>query len=57
LFYFVKIIEMEQDDYIAVRVDVGTKQSLQKLADKNNRKLSDYCRLVLQEAIKKNKKV
>ena len=48
---------MEQDDYIAVRVDVKTKQSLQKLADKSNRKLSDYCRLVLQEAIKKNKKV
>lgn len=43
------------DTLIAIRIDKSLKEKLQKLADKSRRKLSDYCRLIFQEADRKQK--
>lgn len=36
-------------DRIGLRISKDTKKKLKKLADKNKRKLSDYCCIVLEE--------
>lgn len=47
---------MQNDDMIRLRLSKEAKAELQKLADKDNRKLSDYIRLELTKIIEKEKK-
>ena len=43
------------DTSIVIRADQKLKDKLQILADKSRRSLSNYCRLILEEAEKKQK--
>jgi predicted transcriptional regulator len=43
---------MSKDTVIQIRVEPEIKAKLQKMADKDNRKLSDYVRLLIINAIK-----
>jgi antitoxin component of RelBE/YafQ-DinJ toxin-antitoxin module len=47
---------MKNDEMLRLRLDADLKASLQKLADKDHRNLSDYIRLELQKIVDKNKK-
>ena len=47
---------MENDEMIRMRLSKELKAELQSLAEKNNRKLSDYIRLELVKVIEKEKK-
>jgi antitoxin component of RelBE/YafQ-DinJ toxin-antitoxin module len=42
-----------KDEVINIRVDKSMKDQLQKLADKDNRKLGDYVRLQLKQLLEK----
>jgi hypothetical protein len=44
---------MSKDEVIQVRVEPPIKAKLQAMADKDNRKLSDFVRLLILNAIKK----
>lgn len=44
---------MSKDTTIQIRVEPELKKKLQAMADKDNRKLSDYVRLLILKAIKK----
>jgi len=44
------------DESIVIRIEKALKEKLQKLADLSRRSLSDYCRLILEDAKKKQKK-
>jgi len=46
-----------KDDRILIRIEKKQKEKLEKLALKSKRGLSDYIRLVLADAIVKNKRV
>lgn len=47
---------MKNDEALRLRLGKDIKLELQKLADKNDRKLSDYIRLELMKLIEKEKK-
>lgn len=42
---------------LTIRIDKNVKEKLQKLADENKRKFSDYIHLVLELAVEKKLKV
>lgn len=44
---------MTKEDVIQIRVEPQVKAKLQAMADKDNRKLSDFVRLLILNAIKK----
>ena len=44
---------MKRTDSIVIRVEPKTKRELQKMADEDKRKLSDFIRLKLEEIINK----
>jgi len=44
---------MQNDEALRLRLSKDLKVELQKLADKDNRKLSDYIRLVLTKTVEK----
>lgn len=46
-----------KDDRILIRIEKTQKEKLEKLAKKSRREFSDYIRLILADAILKNKKV
>ena len=41
---------------LSIKIDDDSRAELEKLANQDNRKLSDYCRLVLKEHIEKRLK-
>ena len=45
-----------KSEKIIVRVEKDVKKTLQTLAQKDRRELSDYIRILLEDAIKKEKK-
>ena len=45
-----------KSEKIIVRVEKDVKKNLQALAQKDRRELSDYIRIILEDAIKKEKK-
>lgn len=45
--------KMTKEDVIQIRVEPQVKAKLQAMADKDNRKLSDFVRLLILNAIKK----
>lgn len=47
---------MQNDEALRLRLSKDLKDELQKLADKDNRKLSDYIRLVLVKTVEKENK-
>ena len=47
---------MQNDEALRLRLGKELKEELQKLADRDNRKLSDYIRLELIKIIEKEKK-
>lgn len=47
---------MKNDEALRLRLSKDIKDELQKLADKENRKLSDYIRLELVKVVEKGKK-
>jgi antitoxin component of RelBE/YafQ-DinJ toxin-antitoxin module len=47
---------MEKDEALRLRISKDLKADLQKLADKESRKLSDYIRLELIKVVEKKKK-
>jgi len=42
---------MSKDKHIDIRIDRAVKTRLQKIADRNRRKLADYCRGVLERHV------
>lgn len=46
---------MQNDEALRLRLSTEIKDALQKLADRDNRKLSDYVRLELVKVINQNK--
>lgn len=46
-----------KDDRIIIRIEKKQKERLEQLAKKSRREFSDYIRLVLADAVIKNKKV
>ena len=44
-----------KEEIVTIRMDEELKKELQKLADKDERNLSDYIRLILKRFIEKNK--
>jgi predicted transcriptional regulator len=46
----------ENDYFLAIRIPDNLRRELQKLADDDNRKLSDYARLVLVYHVKEKQK-
>lgn len=44
-----------QDQYINIRVDRKLKREIEKLAEKDERALSSYCKKVLREHVAKQK--
>jgi hypothetical protein len=42
-----------KDETITIRIESGLKKALQKMADKEDRKLSDYIHLLLKKAAEK----
>lgn len=49
-------MNMKNDEALRLRLSKDVKDELQKLADKENRKLSDYIRLELIKVIEREKK-
>ena len=47
---------MQNDEALRLRLSKDLKHELQKLADKDSRKLSDYIRLVLVKTVEKENK-
>ena len=47
---------MQNDEFLRIRLNADLKAELQKLADKDNRKLSDFIRLELIKLVEKPKK-
>lgn len=47
---------MKNDDTLRLRLGGGLKTDLQKLADQDKRKLSDYIRIQLEKVVETNKK-
>lgn len=47
----------KKDVRIGVRIDISMKIELQSLADKNDRKLSDFIRLELEKIVRQEKKL
>ena len=47
---------MAHDEALRLRISKETKEGLQKLADKEQRKLSDYIRIELTKLVEKDKK-
>jgi hypothetical protein len=47
---------MQNDEALRLRLNKSTKDELQKLADRENRKLSDYIRLQLIKLVEKEGK-
>jgi len=46
-----------KDEFILIRIEKKQKEKLEQLAKKCKRNFSDYIRLLLEEAVIKNKKV
>jgi len=47
----------EQMEAFSVRFDTSLKEGIRKAADKSRRKVADYIRLVLEDAVREGKKV
>jgi predicted transcriptional regulator len=47
------LCSMSKEDTLTIRIDPDLKKKLQKLAEKDHRKLSDYIHIILEKATEK----
>ena len=55
MLYIVSMETKSKTFHLGIRINEEMKKKLDKLASKNRRKTSDYCRIVLEDHIKEKK--